>query len=313
MGTSETNSSWKTSTLEEYDASTAFVDARIAKQTTKNSDVFHNVKLAQLPNYAELKRQVDAELAGMTWWESYGIDSLVHFLGVVGAVSSFFLMRSDSALVCFLAVFLLGCCHNILAVKGGHLAAHKAAVQSAPLNRLLGFFFSDVCGTFPSDAGITIHIKEHHPYTNIIGIGDSSTWKMPLIPAYLYMFVTPLLIPAITPFVSVSTLWGQWFKLCRFSVLAAFGLWANLWLLLHVSGCSLWRSLAVMLVSRAVLSVPYIHVNIFQHIGLPMFALKDRPKTIYQMSTGVLNLSRNPVLDYCFGHSIMRWVAAAGT
>ena len=244
----------------------------------------------------------------MTWWEAYGIDSMVHFLGVVGAVSSFFLMGSDSAFVCFLGVVLLGFCHNVLAVKGGHLAAHKAAVQSAPLNRVLGFFFSDVCGTFPSDSGITIHIKEHHPYTNIIGIGDSSTWKMPFIPAYLYMFATPFILPVITPFVSVATLWGQWFKLFRFSLLAAFGLWANLYLFVHVSGFSLWQSVAMTVASRGVLAVPYIHVNIFQHIGLPMYTLKDRPKKIYQMSTGVLNLSRNLVLDYCFGHSIIRLV-----
>ena len=204
MGATETNASRptaKTATPEEYDASTSLVDASIVKQTTQNgSDVFHNVKLDKLPDYAELKKQVDAEVARMTWWEAYGVDSLVHFLGAVGAVCSFFLMRSDSAVVFVLGVVLLGCCHSVLSVKGGHLAAHKAAVRSAPLNRLLGFFFSDVCGTFPSDSGITIHIKEHHPYTNIIGIGDSSTWKVPFVPSYLYMFVTPFLVPVITPF-----------------------------------------------------------------------------------------------------------------
>nr|KAG5714271.1 hypothetical protein BaRGS_018488 [Batillaria attramentaria] len=36
-----------------------------------------------------------------------------------------------------------------------------------------------------------------------------------------------------------------------------------------------------------------------------MFTREKLPKKLYQMSTGVLNLSRNAVLDYCFGHSII--------
>ena len=58
-------------------------------------------------------------------------------------------------------------------------------------------------------------------------------------------------------------------------------------------------------ISRAILAGPYIHVNIFQHIGLPMYSQKSRPVRLYQMSTGVLNLSRNPLLDRVFGHSLI--------
>ncbi|XP_060749181.1 fatty acid desaturase 6-like isoform X2 [Tachysurus vachellii] len=36
-----------------------------------------------------------------------------------------------------------------------------------------------------------------------------------------------------------------------------------------------------------------------------MFSQSRRPKRIYQMSHGVLNLSRNPLLDWTFGHSLI--------
>ncbi|GAA6079246.1 fatty acid desaturase 6 isoform X1 [Tachysurus ichikawai] len=36
-----------------------------------------------------------------------------------------------------------------------------------------------------------------------------------------------------------------------------------------------------------------------------MFSPSRRPKRIYQMSHGVLNLSRNPLLDWTFGHSLI--------
>ncbi|KAF2980481.1 hypothetical protein EK904_006055 [Melospiza melodia maxima] len=60
-----------------------------------------------------------------------------------------------------------------------------------------------------------------------------------------------------------------------------------------------------MLVTRSLLAHPYIHVNIFQHIGLPMFAADRKPRRIHLMSRGVLNLPRNPLLDWSFGHSLI--------
>lgn len=42
-----------------------------------------------------------------------------------------------------------------------------------------------------------------------------------------------------------------------------------------------------------------------QHIGLDMFSPTRRPKRINQMSRGVLNLPRNLLLDWTFGHSLI--------
>lgn len=282
------------------------VHPRIGKISYENGVFYHNVDLTELPNFSALKDEVEKVIAELSWWQSYGVDSCILLSGVIGAVLSFFLMSSSNFPIFTAGVILLGCCHSVLAIKGGHVAAHKAVCQSAMWNRLLGFFFSDVCGTFPSDASYEIHVKGHHPHTNIMGLGDSSTFKAPLLPAFLYLFVAPLLLPIITPVVAVMTLWGRWFQLCRFLVIASFGLFANLYMAMTIAGCTLLGSLAITVVSRAVLAIPYIHVNIFQHIGLPMFSPRHRPKRLYQMSVGVLNLSSNPILDICFGHGIIR-------
>uniref|UniRef100_A0A8C3IZ23 Fatty acid desaturase 6 n=1 Tax=Chrysemys picta bellii TaxID=8478 RepID=A0A8C3IZ23_CHRPI len=42
-----------------------------------------------------------------------------------------------------------------------------------------------------------------------------------------------------------------------------------------------------------------------EHIGLPMFSADKKPKRIHLMSLGVLNLPRNALLDWSFGHSII--------
>lgn len=44
----------------------------------------------------------------------------------------------------------------------------------------------------------------HHGYTNVLGLGDSSTWRLPCLNRYVYMFLAPLLIPIITPLVAVG-------------------------------------------------------------------------------------------------------------
>ena len=49
----------------------------------------------------------------------------------------------------------------------------------------------------------------------------------------------------------------------------------------------------------------HIHVNIFEHIGLPMCDVKKRSKRLYQMASSALSLPRNLLLDFSFGQSVI--------
>lgn len=44
---------------------------------------------------------------------------------------------------------------------------------------------------------------------------------------------------------------------------------------------------------------------LLQHIGLAMFSPDKKPRRIHMMTLGVLNLPRQPVLDWAFGHSLI--------
>lgn len=44
----------------------------------------------------------------------------------------------------------------------------------------------------------------HHAHTNVIGLGDSSVWKVPFLPRIVYLFLAPLAVPVITPLVALS-------------------------------------------------------------------------------------------------------------
>lgn len=63
---------------------------------------------------------------------------------------------------------------------------------------------SQLCSAFTAEQATYNHVKIHHGYTNVIGLGDSSTWKVPFLNRYIYMFIAPLAVPIITPLVALG-------------------------------------------------------------------------------------------------------------
>ncbi|XP_009693169.1 PREDICTED: fatty acid desaturase 6, partial [Cariama cristata] len=247
---------------------------------------------------AELSELVQKVVKSSSWWERYGGGT--NHLG-------FLCLRSAQAIPFLVGVLTLGVVHHTLTVKGSHLASHNALTESKSWGKVWAIFFIELCSAFTAEQATYNHVKIHHGYTNVIGLGDSSTWKLPFLNRYVYMFIAPLAVPIITPLVALDLLRNvEWKAALRTLCCMFLGLYCHYWLLLHVSGFqSTWSALLCMLLTRSLLAHPYIHVNIFQHIGLPMFAADRKPKRIHLMSLGVLNLPRNALLDWSFGHSLI--------
>ncbi|XP_035001865.2 fatty acid desaturase 6 [Hippoglossus stenolepis] len=255
----------------------------------------------------ELTRMVQQMVKESSWWERRGVDCCVLAAAFLCLPPAFLLLSSSQILWFVAGGLLMGVAHAVLTIKGTHLASHGALSESQAWAKFWAVFFIEICGSFSAQAGVHGHIKMHHAHTNVIGLGDSSVWKVPFLSRSLYLFVAPLSFPIITPLVALAHIKGHSLVLIgRTMLMISLGLYSQYWLLIHVSGFqSAHGALLCMLVCRAMFSVPYIHVNIFQHIGLSMFSPTHRPKRIYQMTHGVLNLPRNPVLDWIFGHSLI--------
>ncbi|KAM9716620.1 fatty acid desaturase 6 isoform 2-T2 [Menidia menidia] len=255
---------------------------------------------------AELSRMVQKVVEGSSWWERRGVDCSI--LGAAFAVlpAAFLLLGSRGPVWFLLGVVLMGAAHAVITMKGTHLASHGALSASPAWRRFWAVFFIEVCGSFSARAGVRGHVGQHHAHTNVLGLGDSSIWKLPRLPAGLYLLVAPLALPVATPLVALAHLGALPPGVAlRTLLLVVLGLGSQFWLLVRVSGFGPLGALVCMLVCRGLFSVPYVHVNIFQHIGLPMFCPTRRPQRIQQMSHGVLNLPRNRVLDWTFGHSLV--------
>ncbi|XP_057274650.1 fatty acid desaturase 6 isoform X1 [Pezoporus wallicus] len=260
----------------------------------------------------ELSELVQKVVKSSSWWERHGVDISILgcsflLLPAAGFSTGFLCLRSAQAIPFLAGVLTLGVVHHTLTVKGSHLASHNALTESKSWGKVWAIFFIELCSAFTVEQATYNHVKIHHGYTNVIGLGDSSTWKLPFLNRYVYMFIAPLAVPILTPLVALDLLRNvEWKAALRTLCCMFLGLYCHYWLLLHVSGFqSPWSALLCMLLTRSLLAHPYIHVNIFQHIGLPMFAADRKPKRIQLMSLGVLNLPRNALLDWSFGHSLI--------
>ncbi|XP_074116821.1 fatty acid desaturase 6 isoform X1 [Sminthopsis crassicaudata] len=255
----------------------------------------------------ELEALVQEVVKKSSWWERHGLDWSILVLNFLALPLGFLCLRSQSTLIFALGIIILGVVHHTFTVKGSHLASHGALSNSKHWSRFWVLFFVEVCTSFTAEQATHGHVKLHHGYTNVVGLGDSSTWKLPILNRYVYMFFAPLMIPIITPLVALGLLKNVEPRIAiRTLCLMSLGLLSHYWLLMKVSGFqSPVFALLCMFITRGLLAHPYLHVNIFQHIGLPMFSLDKKPRRIHMMSLGVLNLPRNPILDWTFGHSLI--------
>ncbi|CDQ84064.1 unnamed protein product [Oncorhynchus mykiss] len=214
----------------------------------------------------ELTRLVQKTVKESSWWERRGIDITILVLAFLLLPPAFLLLGSSQILVFVLGMVLMGVSHAVISIKGTHLASHGSLSESPAWAEFWAVFFIEVCGSFTARAGVTGHIKMHHAHTNVIGLGDSSTWKIPCLPRSVYLFIAPLAIPIITPLVALGQLKDHSVSQALRTVLMVFlGFYSQHWLLMHVSGFQCpYSSLLCMLLCRAMFSIPYIHVNIFQ-------------------------------------------------
>ena len=263
------------------------------------------VKLKELPSYVTLARKVEKVVSASSWWEKHGVDCLIAALALVTWPIILPWLASPNVVVQIGVLFVLGCSHSILTNKTPHLAGHTGLTGYRLLDQIVCFFGLDIVAGFPTQVMHEAHIMMHHPHTNIIDLGDSSTWRHPIVPCYVYMFLTPFLVPIITIPVGFSELWGRWNRVAMHTVMSSLGILLQLYPIMYYSGFNICWSFLCLLFVRGTMSIPYIHINVFQHIGLPIFSKEKRPVRLYQMSHGCLNLDRNWLLDIVFGHSLI--------
>ncbi|XP_031564413.1 fatty acid desaturase 6-like [Actinia tenebrosa] len=283
---------------------------KCSENTGPEDSTLHNSQDSsrlKIPSLAHLNTLVKKEIEKSSWWELYGFDIAITGAAIAVLPFGYLLLGQGSTLLFIIGFFIIGYIHSLLTVKVAHAAVHNAFMGSSPFwNKIISVFCIEFWGGLTERGAQETHIKYHHPYTNVISLGDSSSWKVPVLDRYTYLFFAPILLPLIYPLVTIDLLGKRWLDIARVFFLSMMGYCLQLWLFLNLSGLSFGAALLCVIFVRSVYAIPYIHVNVFQHIGLPMYDPNKKPSNrLLQMATSVLNLPRNPFLDYNFGHSIV--------
>ena len=280
---------------------TSAVDDLLLENDKKDEEISPNK-----PSVNQLNLLVKEVVSHSSWWDLYGIDLAIMFGNFALLPISYLLIGSGNIASFAMGYLLFSYIHATFTVKLAHAAIHNALACSSPFwNRLLSIFFVEIWGGFTEEGSYEAHIQLHHPYTNVIGLGDSSSWRAPFLGRNTYLFFAPLFMQLFYPVIGLNMLAGRWRSQARFLFVTLFGHVMHICLFRYVAGLSVLGAILCNFTVRAVFSIPYIHVNIFQHIGLPMYDVRKRPKRLYQLASAALNLPRNPLLDYSFGHSII--------
>ncbi|XP_077358895.1 fatty acid desaturase 6 isoform X1 [Festucalex cinctus] len=241
----------------------------------------------------ELTRKVEEVVKASSWWERRGLDcTILAGAFLICLPAGFLLMRCADWLRFTCGLLLMGVAHAVITVKGSHLASHGALSHSPAAKRFWALFFIEICGAFSSHVASSAHVALHHAHTNVLGLGDSSTWKLPHLPRLLYLFVAPLAMPVITPLVALAEVGGASAALAlRTLLLILLGVASHLWLLMSVSGFRSATGAALcMLATRAMFSLPFVHVNIFQSrdtAGASAADVSRRPQPAAQRPAGL--------------------------
>ena len=233
-----------------------------------------------------------------SWWDLYGIDLAITRINFALLPISLLFMGSFNISVFVTGYLLFSYIHATFTVKLAHAAVHYALAGSSHFwNGLLSIFLIEIWGGFTVEGSYEAHIQFHHPYTNVIGLGDSSSWRVPFLGRNTYLFIAPLFLQLLYPAVGLKLLAGRWWSKARF--LCYYDRVYNA--LLFVPPCS-WS------VSCRSYLLPHNCAHSFCHSLHPrqsMYDVKKRPKRLYQMASSALSLPRNPLLDFSFGHSVI--------
>ncbi|KFQ37599.1 Fatty acid desaturase 6, partial [Mesitornis unicolor] len=177
---------------------------------------------------AELSGLVQEVVKSSSWWERHGVDISILACSFLLLPAGFLCLRSAQAIPFLVGVLTLGVVHHTLTVKGSHLASHNALTESKSWGKVWAIFFIELCSAFTAEQATYNHVKLHHGYTNVIGLGDSSTSVVGKL--YHLAHVLPLL-PRTDLLRNVEWKAALWTLCCMF-----LGLYCHYWLLLHVSG-----------------------------------------------------------------------------
>lgn len=187
-----------------------------------------------------------------------------------------------------------------VAITGTHETRHGCFQGTDRANRLWAYFFSDFWAGQSNQWWHYRHVVVHHTQTNIPS-KEPSLFYYPWIRPFVYFFIAPFFVNVWLFTNSVTYLRSRPKDLARYLFVQSFG-WA-----FHVAVFAFmvplpWAIVCAVLM-RAGFAPAFMHIAVFNHIGLP--ELDRKPAWLPHQTVTTRNLKRNLVLDMIGGNAFI--------
>lgn len=187
-----------------------------------------------------------------------------------------------------------------VAITGTHETRHGCFQGTDRANRAWAYFFSDFWSGQSNIWWHHRHVVVHHTQTNIPS-KEPSLFYYPWIQPFVYFFIAPFFVNGWLFVNSIKNLRSQASLLVIYLVVQALG-----WVF-HVSVFVLFVSwpwaILCAVIMRALFAPAFMHIAIFNHIGLP--ELDRKPAWLPHQTVTTRNLKRNIWLDVFGGNAFI--------
>ncbi len=188
-----------------------------------------------------------------------------------------------------------------VAITGTHETRHGCFRASDKANRLWAYFFSDFWAGQSNKWWHRRHVVVHHTQTNVPS-KEPSLFYYPWIQPFIYFFIAPFFVNVWLFTNSVKYLWVNKMDLTKYLLVQALG-----WMF-HIAIFAFfiplpWAVVCTILM-RAGFAPTFMHIAVFNHIGLPELDRKPTAWLPHQTVT-TRNLHKNILLDIIGGNAFI--------
>ena len=226
--------------------------------------IYTHVLLSQ-KHFAALSGEVREILKKQTWWQQHGYEAVFFFLRLTLFALGLLIFAQNGWPEKIIGMLIASYAFYGVGITGTHETRHSSFATKERWNRLWACFFLEFWAGQSNLWWHHRHVATHHVYTNVPN-KEPKQFFYPWINKYVYFFVLPYLVTIWLFVHSVIFLWGKWKQLFIFLLLQTAG-WA-----LHIYLFSLILplpyALLATLIMRSLFSPMFVHLAVFNHIGL---------------------------------------------
>lgn len=252
-------------------------------------------------HFRQLAKEVKAVTQQATWLEQHGYELLVFGFRLLLFIGGIVLLNVGATVwLQGIGLIVASFGYYGIAITGTHETKHNSFTKSNRINTILGYFFSDFWAGQSSQWWHYRHVQKHHIHTNVPSKEEESFYY-PWIHAVAYFFVLPYFVGGWLFVRSVIHLRSKPKDLLLFLVLQTLGY--AFFIALLAFTFPLWQAVILVLVLRALFAPVFLHLAIFNHIGLEHF--EEQPAWLPHQTITTRNVKDNWFLAGIGGNSLV--------